>query len=267
MKLLALPAFSDNYIWLLHDGHQAIVVDPGEAAPVVAALQQHQLQLQAIVITHHHHDHIDGVEALYQQCGNPQTQVLLPAGEGLQATQFPTVPSHAFHWVSANTAPKLLGATWQVFDVPGHTAGHVAYYVAPPSQAPMLFCGDTLFSGGCGRLFEGSPAQMYHSLQQLAALPNNTLVCCAHEYTASNLRFALAVEPHNTELQRYEQRCTALRAQGHPTLPSSLQLELAINPFLRVDQADVQQAARQHTPSAHSAVEVFAALREWKNHF
>ena len=174
MNLLPLSAFSDNYIWLLHNGKQALVVDPGDAAPVLAALQAHGLQLQAILVTHHHADHVGGVDKLRSATG---ATVYGPAYE--------TLPEPVIR-VDASTELQLLGLNWRVLEVPGHTAVHIAWYCEPAGQAPILFCGDTLFSGGCGRLFEGTPEQMHASLQQLAQLPGHTRVACAHEYTLSN---------------------------------------------------------------------------------
>ena len=262
MHLTPLPAFSDNYIWLLHDGSQALVVDPGQADPVIDALDRLNLQLQSIVVTHHHGDHVGGVEQLRLATG---ATVYGPARERIPA---PYQPLHG------GDTPTLLGLLWQVMDVPGHTAGHIAYYCPwvggdAPLNAPVLFCGDTLFSAGCGRLFEGTPAQMHASLSALAALPANTLVCAAHEYTLSNLRFAQAVEPDNTDLAAYTAHCEALRAHGTPTLPAQLGNELRINPFLRSSVPAVARAALQFDPSTPSSnpVEVLASLRRWKNQF
>lgn len=257
MNLLPLPAFSDNYIWLLHNGKQALVVDPGDAAPVQAALQALQLQLQAILVTHHHADHVGGVDALRDATG------ALVYGPAFEVLPEPVVR------VDAATQLHLLGMRWRVLEVPGHTAGHIAWYCEPAGQAPILFCGDTLFSGGCGRLFEGTAEQMYASLQQLAQLPQNTRVACAHEYTVSNLKFACEVEPSNTALLQYRAHCEALRQQQRPTLPSTLAQELAINPFLRCDVKQVVQSAlrfRPNTPTEQPA-SVLATLREWKNAF
>ena len=255
MELIPLPAFNDNYLWLLHDGRDALVVDPGDAAPVQSALQQRGLALRGILVTHHHGDHTGGVAALRQATGAP---VYGPAREAIPA---PFEPLHGGQSV------PLLGIDWQVIDVPGHTAGHIAYYAADVDGAPLLFCGDTLFSAGCGRVFEGTPAQMLASLDRLAALPANTRVCCAHEYTLSNLRFAAAVEPGNAALADYTRQCQALRAQGMPTLPSTVGTERAINPFLRSREPAVVQAARARSGAADEEVAVFAALREWKNQF
>jgi hydroxyacylglutathione hydrolase len=257
MNLLPLPAFADNYIWMLHDGHQAVVVDPGDSAPVVQALQRLHLQLSAILVTHHHADHVGGVDALRDATG---ALVYGPARE--------RIPEPLVRLSQGDTV-QALGLPFQVFDVPGHTAGHIAYYCADFDGAPLLFCGDTLFSGGCGRLFEGTPAQMLTSLDQLAALPGDTRVCCTHEYTLSNLKFARAVEPGNNELLHYSSRCEALRASGLPTLPSSMALERDINPFLRVRQPGVAQAAQAFDAQVpqDDAVAVLAALRQWKNEF
>jgi len=255
MKLLALPAFSDNYIWMLHDGVQAIVVDPGEAAPVSAALQHQGVTLAVILVTHHHPDHTGAVAQLREATG---ALVYGPARESIPQ---PCVP------LNGGSSICALGLRWQVIDVPGHTAGHIAYFAEPGADAPILFCGDTLFSGGCGRLFEGTPAQMLASLDRLCALPGNTRVCCAHEYTMSNLRFALAVEPGNAVLAEHVAHCAALRAGGQPTLPSTLAIERRINPFLRAREAEVRAAALQRDAGAHDDVAVFAAIRQWKNEF
>ena len=255
MNLLALPAFEDNYLWFLHDGQRALVVDPGDAEPVLEALQRLGLQLQGILVTHHHGDHTGGVAALRQATG---ATVYGPARERIPE------PYQALH---GGQTVSVLSLGWQVIDVPGHTAGHIAYYAPAVDDAPLLFCGDTLFSGGCGRLFEGTPAQMLASLDALAALPPATRVCCAHEYTLSNLRFALAVEPGNAELINYARQCQQQREQGQSTLPSTIGTERAVNPFLRSRQPAVAQAVRAHAPSANDEVAVFAALREWKNSF
>lgn len=255
MQLVALPAFTDNYIWMLHDGRHALVVDPGEAAPVQAALAAQGLELRAILVTHHHGDHVGGLEALMPLLDGP---VFGPARERMP------VDVIAMH--DGGHAPAL-GLDFEVIDVPGHTAGHIAYVCRPEGEDPILFCGDTLFSAGCGRLFEGTPQQMHTSLGRLAGLPDETRVCCAHEYTLSNLRFAHAVEPLNEDVLRHTGWCEAERSAGRPTLPSRIGLERRINPFLRCDAPAVVTAALAHGAQGTEGASVFAALREWKDHF
>ena len=255
--MLPLPAFTDNYIWMLHDARHALVVDPGDAAPVLQALGDMGLSLQAILVTHHHGDHVGGVSALREATG---AAVYGPAGEPMP---------EPLTRLAGGDALTALGLRFAVLDVPGHTAGHIAYYCAGMDGAPLLFCGDTLFSGGCGRLFEGTPAQMQASLDALAALPGDTRVCCAHEYTLSNLKFACAVEPGNAALLQYLNHCESLRQAGQPTLPSRMATERAINPFLRTREATVAQAARGFDARVdpHAPATVLAALRQWKNEF
>ena len=255
MFIIPIPAFADNYLWLLHDGQRALIVDPGDAQPVQHALQENGLQLASILVTHHHADHTGGVDALREATG---ATVHGPAREQIPGP---------FHKLRGGDTVNALGLGFEVIDVPGHTAGHIAFYTPDVDGRPLLFCGDTLFSGGCGRLFEGTPAQMLASLDRLAALPGNTRVCCTHEYTLSNLRFALAVEPDNGELISYHARCVDLREHGKPTLPTSIAQELLINPFLRTRQATVMAAARRFDPAAHDDNTVFDAIRQWKNQF
>lgn len=259
MQLQALAAFEDNYIWMLSQGTQAWVVDPGDAGPVLHHLDKSGLSLIGVLVTHHHGDHTGGVAQLQQAIAG--LEVYAPAGETFRFAHQP---------VREGDAIDVLGCTFKVIDIPGHTAGHVAYVGQPEDQEPLLFCGDTLFYGGCGRLFEGSPEQMWTSLQRLAALEPSTRVCCAHEYTLANLRFALAVEPDNEHLQQAVVACNALRAQSLPTLPSTIARELAINPFLRVRDPQVRASARHHAPALQEPApdsSIFAALREWKNNF
>lgn len=253
MELVALPAFADNYIWMLHDGRQALVVDPGDATPVEHALQSQGLELTGILVTHHHGDHVGGLEALRRQLQGP---VWAPAGEAIPGDCIGVREGDQLHWA---------GVRFDVLDVPGHTAGHIAYFARGHRPAPLLFCGDTLFSAGCGRLFEGTAEQMHASLAKLAALPDDTLVCCAHEYTLSNLRFAQAVEPANADVTAHLAHCQALRERSEPTLPSTLALEKRINPFLRVDQPGVRRSVPPEVGT--DPVSVFAALRRWKNEF
>jgi hydroxyacylglutathione hydrolase len=258
MNLLALPAFADNYIWLLHDGNDAVVVDPGDCAPVIQALDKFNLRLVQVLVTHHHGDHVGGLAGLRERLHG---EVIGPATEDIPGPLRP---------VRGGDRVSVLGQDFEVIDVPGHTAGHIAYFFAGGEEVdngPILFCGDTLFSGGCGRLFEGTALQMHTSLQRLSSLPGSTRVCCAHEYTLANLKFAHAVEPANRALAAYTTHCEHLRAAGLPTLPGRLSDEAAINPFLRCTEAEVIRSARSRVPGATSPVEVFAALRQWKNEF
>ena len=253
--VLAVPAFNDNYLWLIHDGHSAAVVDPGDAAPILTVLTSLKLKLAAILLTHHHADHIGGVAQLLQHFSVP---VYGPAKETI------TGVSQRLSQGDVVTVTEL-GLQFSVLEVPGHTLGHLAYLA--PKQG-WLFCGDTLFAGGCGRLFEGTPAQMRASLTQLAALPDSTEVYCAHEYTLANLRFALAVEPENTALAHRFEREHKKREQGLATVPSTIGLEKATNPFLR-DQtpAIVRHLIASGRLHENTPVATFAALREWKNTF
>ncbi|MEN4920664.1 hydroxyacylglutathione hydrolase [Achromobacter spanius] len=256
--VLPLPAFSDNYIWAIVRDGQAAVVDPGEAGPVLRFLEQQGLRLRAILLTHHHGDHVGGVPELSRIEG---ITVYGPAHERLPRCDVPLSEGDRV------TLPEL-DLDLAVLDVPGHTAGHIAYVGRAAGLEPVLFCGDTLFAGGCGRLFEGTPAQMHDSLGKFSVLPADTKVFCAHEYTLANLRWALAVEPANRSLQEWNLRAQQLRADGIPTLPSTIGQERATNPFLRTQQPDVVQAAANRAGrSQHTPVEVFASLREWKNDF
>ncbi len=245
-----IPAFKDNYIWLLTQGRCAFVVDPGDAAPVLARLEADGLVLEGILITHHHADHQGGVAELTARY---QAQVFAPAKESITGCTRPLYGGERI---------EVLGQGVDVMAVPGHTLGHLAY--AAPGA---LFCGDTLFGAGCGRLFEGSPEQMSASLDSIAALPDETRVYCAHEYTEMNLRFALAVEPENSALQQRVSRVAALRADGLPSVPSTLAEEKATNPFLRCTDPVVVAAGLQHGAADASKTAVFAAIRGWRNVF
>lgn len=253
LRTRAIPAFQDNYIWLSSAGGDAVVVDPGCAAPVLAALVAEGLRLRAVLITHHHHDHVGGVAELLRHFPVP---VYGPAGEDI-----PVLTQRVAD--GDRVAPLEDHPGFEVLALPGHTLGHVAYY-----DGSSLFCGDTLFPCGCGRVFEGTMAQMHASLARLAALPATTQVYCAHEYSLANARFALAVEPGNTLLQARQRWMVARREADMPTVPSSLEDELDTNPFLRCGAAAVSAAASQRCghPLADEA-EVFAVLREWKNGF
>ena len=253
--IIPIPAFADNYVWLLREGRAAVVVDPGDAAPVQAYLDREGLDLAAIVATHHHGDHVGGVEALVAR---RQVPVYGPARE--------TIPARTRALGEGDRVVLGdVGLELHVLDVPGHTAGHIAY-TGRVADAPVLFCGDTLFAAGCGRIFEGTPATMWTSLSKLAALDPATRVFCAHEYTLANLRFAAAVEPANVALAQRQVRDAALRERGQPTVPSTIADELATNPFLRAGEPAVRAAAEAHAGcSLDGDVAVFAALRAWKN--
>lgn len=253
LEIVPLPAFEDNYIWALRAGGNVVVVDPGDAQPVLDHLRATGDRLAAILVTHHHGDHVGGVEDLVSRHPAP---VYGPATERIDGVTIPVADGDRISLAE-------LGVDFDVLTVPGHTRGHVAYY-----RRGMLFCGDTLFSAGCGRLFEGTPADMHASLSRLKALPPDTRVYCAHEYTVANLRFAAAVEPQSEAVRRRAEQAAQLRAQGKPTLPSSIAEERETNPFLRWDAPAVIAAAQaQLGRPATGEVEVFTAIREWKNHF
>jgi hydroxyacylglutathione hydrolase len=255
--IIPIPAFADNYIWLLVQNGAAAVVDPGDAGPVLQYLERHGLALTAILNTHHHGDHVGGNLALLSRFDVP---VFGPSREQIPGR------TRALAGGDRVTVPGV-GGVFDVIDVPGHTAGHIAY-CGNVAGVPTLFCGDTLFAGGCGRLFEGTPAQMWSSLSALAALPDATRVYCAHEYTLANLRFACVVEPSNAELVERVVRERRKRERGEPTVPSTIGLERATNPFLRAALPQVRAAAAAHAGALpEDDVASFAVLREWKNHF
>jgi hydroxyacylglutathione hydrolase len=256
-EIIPIPAVTDNYIWLLRHGDVGAIVDPGDAAPVIAFLERSGISPCAILATHHHGDHVGGIPALLDRWPVP---VFGPAREKIPGR------TQALAGGDRIVVPGI-GATFDVVDVPGHTAGHVALF-GEFGGTPVLFCGDTLFAGGCGRLFEGTPEQMWASLSALAALPPETRVYCGHEYTLANLRFALAVEPASADLAERIRREQAKRDRGEPTLPSTIALERATNPFLRAHLPAVRTAAAAHAGRALADdVASFAALREWKNTF
>jgi len=256
LEILRLPVLNDNYVFVLADPDrgQAAVVDPAVAAPVQALLEQRGLELALVLHTHHHSDHIGGTPDLLRRW--PQAQVWAAAADK-QRIPFQT------RGLAAGDQLDLFGRPLQVLAVPGHTRAHIAFYLpAAQGQGPELFCGDTLFAGGCGRLFEGTAAQMLASLQQLAALPGDTRVWCAHEYTKANLRFALTQDAANPALQQRWQQVQALRAAGEPTVPSRIDLELATNPFLRCGEPALQVVTGEREPAA-----VLAEIRRRKDHF
>lgn len=251
IQIIPISAFEDNYLWLLVHGTYAAVVDPGDAQPVLDYLKQHHLTLCAILCTHHHGDHVGGNRELLRHY---QVPVYGPAHENIPGR------THALVDGDIVRLPEL-AVDLTVFDVPGHTAGHVAYY-----GAESLFCGDTLFACGCGRLFEGTPQTMYQSLSKIASLPDATQIYCAHEYTLDNIRFAKVVEPTNPDLLERERHDQESRANNQPTVPSRLDLEKRTNPFLRSQVPSVIQAAQEY--AGHPFTEpwqVFATVRAWKD--
>jgi hydroxyacylglutathione hydrolase len=256
LQIHAVPAFQDNYLWVLARGTDAAVVDPGDSAPIERFLASRGLNLRAILATHHHGDHIGGLAALaaHWKCPvfGPAHEAISGIDERLAEGDHVDVPA--------------LDLPLDVLDVPGHTAGHIAYVHG--EDAPLVFCGDTLFACGCGRLFEGTPRQMSDSLGKLARLPGATRVYCAHEYTLANIRFAEAVEPGNARLAERKRRDNEKRRRGEPTVPSTIAEELATNPFLRCGETEVVASAERHAGRRlNDSVEVFAEIRAWKNNF
>ena len=251
-NITAIPALQDNYIWIIHNGQHAAVVDPGEAGPVLRFLNAHGLQLNSILCTHRHADHIGGIAGLREVYNVP-----------VYGRRHPDNP-HITHDLHEGDSLELdlFGIVFAILEIPGHLNDHIAY-LAPE----ILFCGDVLFGGGCGRNFEGSLAQLHHSLQRLAQLPDHTRVYCAHEYTAANLRFALACEPDNPEVQQRAAATQQLRAANLPTLPSTVALENATNPFLRCTQPEIIRTLQRRGLTDTTELGVFTALREWKNRF
>lgn len=250
MNLISIPALADNYIWLLHnDQQECIVVDPGEAAPVLAVLSERQLTLKAILLTHHHNDHVGGVAGLVARFNVPVYGPRETANKG------------ADHIVAEGDRIRLLAIDFTILALPGHTLGHIGFY-----GAPYLFCGDTLFSAGCGRIFEGTPEQMYQSLQKVKRLAPDTLICCAHEYTLANLAFARTILPEDNLIAGYEHKMKQLRAKNLTNLPTNLAFEAQINLFLRCHDIDLQSKLDPHH-TMHDEWRIFALLREKKDHF
>lgn len=253
IKIEAIPILQDNYVWAIHNGQTAILVDPGTATPILAWLKQRDMTASAILVTHHHNDHVGGIAALMQQFDIP---IFGPARGAAASLPASAAERQIFDGFEMSLS---------VIATPGHTADHVCYVLEAAGDL-HLFCGDTLFSCGCGRLFEGTPAQMYASLSRLAQLPASTLVYCAHEYTLENIDFALDVEPDNADLLARQRDSLALRKQGKATVPVELSVELASNPFLRCDLECVAVAAAQHVNQPLSpGVATFAAIRAWRD--
>jgi hydroxyacylglutathione hydrolase len=253
VQIIPIPAFKDNYIWLIHNGQQALAVDPGDAYPVIETLKQLNLRLSGILITHHHQDHIAGVAELLE--AYPEVDIYAPKLETFSFSHIAVDDNQVIQ-------PAGLNLNFSVMHLPGHTLGHVAYYAETTLGDKWLFCGDTLFGAGCGRIFEGTPAQMHHSLQRLAGLAGNTQVYCSHEYTLRNIEFALSVEPNNLLLQKRKLATLALRDKGIASLPSSIELERETNPFLRCHVASLQA---YDGLIRKDEVAVFSKIRELRN--
>ena len=256
MNIQSIKAYSDNYIWLITTNEGNLVIDPGEASPVINYMQQHSLGLTDILITHHHYDHVGGVIELKKDIAG---KVIGPQNDQIEG-----LDEH----VIQGMVVKSCGLKFNVIEIPGHTLDHIAYYLSDPQQ-PRLFCGDTLFSGGCGRVFEGTHEQMYQSLEKLKDLPDNTLVYSAHEYTLANLQFAKEVEVNNYYISEYIEVCQKKIELDLPTLPSSIAIEKKVNPFMRCSETSLRQSISQAMLSSETASdsEIFAYLREWKDSF
>ncbi len=247
--------FKDNYIWVLHDKVYAIVVDPGSSSEVISFLQKNNLKLVAILVTHHHSDHTEGIDELIRLFNIP---VYGPKSEAI-----PLVSNHVSE--GQKILSEALGITFTVLEMPGHTREHIGYYLEYPFNG--VFCGDTLFSCGCGRVFEGT-YEMYASLNKLSQFPDDTLIYCTHEYTLDNIRFAKCVDPENLTLLKYESLCEQLRTEQKPTLPTQLALEKTINPFLRCNDSKIIASAQNYSQQfANNPVEIFSILRKWKDNF
>ena len=256
INIQSIKAYSDNYIWLITTNEGNLVIDPGESKPVLDYLQEHTLTLTDILITHHHYDHVGGVVELKR---NISGRVAGPSNNQIEG-----VDINVTHGMQIESC----GLKFEVIEIPGHTLDHIAYFLNDKNQ-PRLFCGDTLFSGGCGRVFEGTHDQMYQSLEKLQGLPTNTLVYCAHEYTLANLNFASQVEPTNHHISEYIQICKQKIEDGLPTIPSTLEIEHKINPFMRCAENDLRKSISQKMQNSKTAsdAKIFSYLREWKDSF
>ena len=256
MKITPIPAFKDNYLWLIEAEGHCYIIDPGDGGAVKKWLKKRHQSLSAILITHHHNDHIGGIEELLGDYAVP-----------VYGPESPRIPQIT-HFLHEGQSLSLPGLPLTVMEIPGHTMDHIAYFVDINGQDPLLFCGDTLFAGGCGRIFDGTPTLFHQSLIKIGQLPGNTRVFCAHEYTLANLRFAQAVEPDNSDLAHRIPVEQQKRQLGQPTIPTTIAAELATNPFLRCQLESVKTSVEEYYGAVTSSdLEVFTLLRQWKDHF
>ncbi|OGS83503.1 MAG: hydroxyacylglutathione hydrolase [Gallionellales bacterium GWA2_59_43] len=262
LEITAIPALQDNYIWAIHNDTHVALVDPGEAAPALEFLQTRGLKLEAILCTHRHHDHIGGIAKLRGVYNVPVYGRRHPGSQRIAANPHITRDLRE----SDRLRLESLTIDFDILEIPGHLEDHIAF-VAPETFPTMLFCGDVMFGAGCGRNFEGTLAQLHESLQRLARLPEDTRVYCSHEYTASNLRFALACEPDNPVILRRIEATRQLRDAGLPSLPSTIALEKTTNPFLRCSEPEIVRTLQIQGLADTSELGVFTALRNWRNHF
>jgi len=262
VNISPIKAFSDNYIWTLTNKTFATLVDPGDASVCIDFLEKNNLILDSILITHHHSDHTGGIKELVEYCQQRQWSMTVYGPEN------ENIPYCKIKLNEKSTITlDALNIEFKIIDLPGHTAGHIAYF-SDEQPTPILFCGDTLFSGGCGRLFEGTPEQMLKSLTKLATLPEHTRVYCTHEYTQANLTFALAVEPNNQDLIQYANKVNEIRSNDQSTIPSTIQLEKQINPFLRCDKQSIQTSAQVFSTETKPTIQdTFTTIRRWKDQF
>ena len=262
VNISPIKAFSDNYIWAITNNAFATLVDPGDASVCIEFLEKNQLILDSILITHHHSDHTGGIKELVEYCQQKQWSLTVYGPENENIPHCNVKLNDNSHVVL-----NALNIDFQIIDLPGHTAGHIAYF-SDVQLTPVLFCGDTLFSGGCGRLFEGTPEQMLNSLTKLATLPDDTQVYCTHEYTQANLGFALTVEPNNQDLIHYANQVEELRSKDQPTIPSTILLEKQINPFLRCNEQSIQTSAQAFSSETQATTQdTFTTIRRWKDQF
>ena len=253
LSIKPIKALSDNYIWLVTTNEGSIVIDPGESKQIIDLVKSNEIDLEGILITHHHYDHTNGIEEILKY---KKVEVYGPKNNVNSITKR----------VKQNDVFNLIGLKFEVIETPGHTLDHIAFYCFKDEKS-ILFCGDTLFSGGCGRVFEGTYSQMYESLKKLSKLPEDTQIFCGHEYTSSNLQFACAVEPNNQFIKEYNEEIIEKTKNGVPSLHSSLKIEHMINPFIRCNEENLIDNINKKFGEIISEIEIFSTLRKWKDDF